>query len=88
MIAPHSPTSTLSSGPLRACSNQPGAKCLGEERGGSHRGCWCAQATSICAWQRRKWRQEITVTLHSGCRAGNRQAGGGGWGSGEALIIN
>lgn len=33
MIAPHSPTSTLSSGPLLACSNQPGAKCLGEERG-------------------------------------------------------
>lgn len=58
--------------------------------GGSHRGRWCAlgaQATSICAWQRRKWRQEITVTLHSGCRAGSGRAGGGGWGSEEALII-
>lgn len=50
--------------------------------GGRRRRRWCAQATSICAWQGKKWRQEITVTLHSGCRAGNGRAGGGGWGRG------
>jgi len=80
MIVPHSPTSRPSSDPLSACSNQPGAKCPGEGVavvGG-------AQATSICAWQQRKWRQEITVTLHSGWE----RVSGGGWGSGEALIIN